>query len=509
MADDQVQTQEQQDAQKLFQRVHAKLRQGATMEQIETALHNRGYEGMKGLVEKLSGADHSQDPKAWQSFAGALLDSASFGLGKRIGGLAEGAGAAARGGSFKDAYTNYLREYESGLSDLHTANKKSAIAGDIIGGVGSALAMPAGELAQGAGWAARIGRAAKLGATISGISALGHAKDLTDPKDLAEAGIETAVGAAGGALTEGAVGALSAARTSIFNPAYARLTKALGIVGNKAEKALADAHPNLPPLGIELAKRMRQVAAKAIRANPDAGVEAGANIDQELARVTQAKQAITEHPQTGYDALLQGKQIQDPEALQIMKTFGGSTSTAARDVFELQKDLTNAARSASAARRLGMASPGRIRTGVASGEAAQSLREILGNEIPGFNQLQANAAPYIQREQQLARLSKQIKTMTESLRSSAGGEEPKTLWHVLTEHAGAFPEKAKANAAADILPILSKPVRSMSELHGRIEGLLPRLLQPTTGPQAVVGGLAGQGTQGLLDLLAQQQQQQP
>ena len=508
MADNDPVQPEQGDAQKLFQRVHAKLRQGASMEQIETALRNRGYDGMKGLVEKLSGADHSQDPKAWQSFAGSLLDSASFGVGKRLGGLAEGAGAAARGGSFKDAYTNYLREYEAGLKDLHTANPKSAIAGDVVGGVGSAVAMPAGELAQGAGWMARLARAAKIGATVSGASALGHAHDLTNPADLAKAGVETAVGAAGGALTEGAIGGLSAARTALWNPAYARLTKALGIVGDKAQKTLANAHPDLPPLGIELAKRMRQVAAKAIRANPDAGEEAAGNIAQELQRVSALKQGIENHPQTGYDALLQGKQIQDPEALQIMKTLGGSTSMRARDVFELQKDLSAASRAANAARRLGTAKPSQIRYGQDAGEASQTLRRILGDEIPGFNKLQADAAPYIQREQQLARLGKQVKTMTESLRSSAGGEEPKTLWSVLSEHAGAFPERAKAAAASDILPILSKPVRSMDELHGRIEGLLPRLLQPTKTLPAATGGLAGQGSQGLLDLLSQQQQQQ-
>lgn len=496
----------------LFQKVHARLRQGHSMSEINKALENRGYsEGLKSLVEHMAGADHSQDPNKFESFAGSLLDSASFGMGKRIGGLAEGAGAAARGGSFKDAYTNYLREYEQGLSDLHTANPKSALAGDITGAVATGALIPAGG---GGSIIPRLLKGAGAAAAMSGAQAVGHAKDLTNPADLAGVGVQTALG---GALGLG-LGVGGAAYTRLGSPGAYYLQRALSIAGDKVESNLARIHPDLPKFGFEASKKLGNLVNWAIRQHPDAAeavagrkaVEGSSGaIESELNRVSSTKQAMQNHPQTGYDAIFAGKTLQDPAAAQIMKDWAGWNPTQpvpARLAYDMQNQLESSARSDFAANRLKIRDV-KLPVAHAKNEAATALKQIINNEIPEASALDAQTAPYIQRETQLARA---LKRMNAPQRGSAGASPATRLLDKGLDALGMGGEKAKARAAADILSVAARQYRSAAELKNATEGLLPAILRQgqIPGSGAGVAGAMVQPGVSLMDQLQQPQQQQ-
>ncbi len=161
----------------------------------------------------------------------------------------------------------------------------------------------------------------------------------------------------------------------------------------------------LRPLNVERSPALRALGGKVVPLSAQGAAEAKLAITQRMTDLEKAADAITEHPTTGYDAVLKPHQVnpvEDPQAFAVLKERQSLLprpmrgQTDARTAFDLFKRLRKMAATAT---------DDNVR--VSAAHDADALRGYLG-QIPEFENLQARVAPYLQRRAQLKTLMRQI-----------------------------------------------------------------------------------------------------
>ena len=152
---------------------------------------------------------------------------------------------------------------------------------------------------------------------------MSHQPDLAHP-DLGQLAKETALTTA----TGGALGLFGDIGSTLYNPAVQKLKMGLETSskgrftlpeGMAALERPATADPILQPLMAERGN-LGTLATKYVRQSQVAADQAASMIDQRLQAVSAAKNAIANHPTTGYDAILD-QPITNPRVAGVKGSF--------------------------------------------------------------------------------------------------------------------------------------------------------------------------------------------
>jgi len=273
------------------------------------------------------------------------------------------------------------------------------------------------------------------GAPLGLLAGLAQEPDVAHP-DLGRVASATAATAAAG----GVGGLLGEMGSTIYNPAAQRLktqteTSAPGMQFNlrRGLAALEDQPTAAPVLDRLMAERgnLGTLGTKYVRQSQVAADDAAKLIAQRLEAVTTAKNVIANHPATGYDAIL-GAPIRTERAVTIWRQKGHTGEPTGRELFSLYKRLRDQVQQKQAVIARG--------TGTVDKEAmhqanttATELRDILGQEVPGFNELQAQTQPYLDREQALRTLMVRLRGRGVYLKGKMPPPPPKGVTEKMRE----------------------------------------------------------------------------
>jgi len=283
-------------------------------------------------------------------------------------------------------------------------------------------------------------RGAVGGAAGSGTSAYAASPDLTpNPEDIGKA---AALGAAvGGPL--GAAGGWAATKLEpaevIARKAVARSTPedvpGYGIgkgalnegqttparVGPPDKNTIFQPRPEteyqklpdeLRPFNAEKSPELRNAASKEITKSPQAAASAENLMRQRMSQLTKAKQAISANSETGYKGLLQNVPLTDEQIAQLpadaQRAMNAKTSPTAYDLYGYHRTLAQKADAAFGMKAKGMEPKLDLDQAEAMGETASTIRQWLGDNVKGFNDLQAKVAPYLQRQNELRMFMRSI-----------------------------------------------------------------------------------------------------
>jgi hypothetical protein len=264
----------------------------------------------------------------------------------------------------------------------------------------------------------------------------------------------------------------------------------------------------LRPMNFERSPSVRSLAAKRPTKSPEAATQLERAITQRIAKVIDAKKAIMEHPETGYNALLEGKIVENPDAISaFQQTTGASEPPTARQLFDLQKSLD---------KRVDAAWKAKARGGEfnfdkteAQSETADLFRQTLRDEVDGFGDLQAEVAPYLNRQSELrgqlrSIIGRTIKPLGQTAEDPAGD-----LLEAIKEAHGAGKGQISEAAARRLVPALtSTNIQDLFDFIGTGSPLNKSLFKfkpgATTG--AVSGGMGsktktGKQLRGIIPML--------
>lgn len=174
-----------------------------------------------------------------------------------------------------------------------------------------------------------------------------------------------------------------------------------------SDAAAGQLPPVLRPLNVEKSPSLRGLASKIMAVSFEAGAQARHAIVTRLSEVVAAMKNITRDLTTGYDALLKDVVLKDPRAAAILKAHGVEGPVDAAVAFNLQKQLAGQSNHMYIVKAKG-SSVVDIARAEALGADADVLREILGKEVGGFNDLQSQVGPYLQRQDDLKYLLRSI-----------------------------------------------------------------------------------------------------
>jgi len=212
-------------------------------------------------------------------------------------------------------------------------------------------------------------------------------------------------------------------------------------------------------------------------------------ITQRIAKIIDAKKAISEHPETGYNALLEGKTIENPEAIRTYQQETGSqTPPTARQAYDLQKSLDKKVDAAWKTKARGGAFDFDKTEGMS--ESADVLRGTLRNEVDGFGDLQSDVAPYLQRQSELrgqlrSIIGRTIKPLGKTAENPSGG-----VIEAIKESHGAGKGQIGEEAARQLVePLTSTNIQDLLDFVGKGSPLEKSLFKYKPG--AVTGGLGG------------------
>lgn len=264
----------------------------------------------------------------------------------------------------------------------------------------------------------------------------------------------------------------------------------------------------LRPMNFERAPSIRSLAAKRTVESPEAATQMERAITQRIAKLIDAKKTISEHPETGYNALLEGKIVENPEAIQAyQQTTGSSQPPTARQIYDLQKSLDKKVDAAWKAKARGGAFDFDKTEGMS--ETADVLRGTLRNEIDGFGDLQSDVAPYLQRQTELrgqlrSIIGRTIKPLGKTAENPSGD-----LIEALKEAHGAGKGQITEEAARQLVkPLTSTNIQDLFDFVGSGSPLHKSLFKFKPGAEtgAVGGGMgskskAGKQLRGIIPML--------
>jgi len=245
----------------------------------------------------------------------------------------------------------------------------------------------------------------------------------------------------------------------------------------------------LRPMNFERSSSLRTGAAREIVKSSEAATQLENRITQRIAKVIDAKKAISEHPETGYNALLEGKTIQNPDALQAyQQTTGLQEPPTARQVYDLQKALDKKVDAAWKSKARGGAFD--FNKTEQMSETADVLRGSLRSEIAGFGDLQHDVAPYLQRQSELrgqlrSIIGRTIKPLGKGAENPSGG-----LPEAIKESGGAGKGQISEEASRQLVdPLTSTNIQDLLDFIGKGSPLSKSLFKYKPG--AITGGLGG------------------
>lgn len=326
--------------------------------------------------------------------------------------------------------------------------------GGLLGAATGEIPVPIGE-----------GMLAPLASTVRGAvrgAPLGLLGEYAQQPDLLHPNVgQLAKGAALTGALGGMLGLVGEAGSRIYNPAVQQ-TK-IGVEtsvpgtefgfpqGMKALENLPVEDPVLQPL---MAQRgnLGVVATKYLRKSQIAANEAQGYIQDALNRVGAKKAAIANDPVGGYDAILEGKTLNDPAAIDVLRQHG-TTEPTARNAFELYKDLKG---NVVQAQKMQARATGRVRMGEMHNDAADAavLNQALRQEVPEFGPLQERYQQYLQQERALRELRVQVQGRGVYLKGQTPPPPPKTKLDQLREALKLTNYFGAERAARTMVPML-------------------------------------------------------
>lgn len=264
----------------------------------------------------------------------------------------------------------------------------------------------------------------------------------------------------------------------------------------------------LRPMNFEKSPSLRTLAAKRTVESPEAATQMERAITQRIAKIIDAKKAISEHPETGYNALLEGKIIENPDAIQAyQQTTGSAQPPTARQAYDLQKSLDKKVDAAWKAKARGGVFDFDKTEGMS--ETADVLRGTLRNEVDGFGDLQSDVAPYLQRQSELrgqlrSIIGRTIKPLGKSAENPSG-----PLMEAVKEAHGAGKGQITEEAARQLVkPLASTNIQDLFDFVGSGSPLHKSLFKFKPGAEtgAVSGGMgskskAGKQLRGIIPML--------
>lgn len=401
-----------------------------------------------------------------------------------------------------------LREY--GQMANRSAPLNAAVGrltgGAVTGAASSAIPTPnlTGTLAP----FQEVAQGAIQGAPLGLLGAYAQQPDLLNPNlgSLAKGAAATA--AAGGAL--GLIGGMG---SRMYNPAEQNLK--IGIErsvpdqdfnferGLQALEPPSGAPPVLQPLMAEK-PNLGLLATKYVRQSQVAATQAKNLIENRLQVVRDAKNAIANDPQSGYDAILSQTPMTDPRAVGtswyqgLQRQTKGDVPTG-RDVFNLYKRLQSEVQSAEKARARGSITEAQKQSAYQAGQTADEIAPIL-NDVPGFPELQAKMAPYLEREKALNNLSVQLQGRGVYLKGKMPSPPPRGVREKVLEALQATSPWGTERAARSLVPALygtTTPDALLGQVNA-LQAMHSLRLLPNLGAGATAGLL---GTPQLQDRL--------
>lgn len=223
----------------------------------------------------------------------------------------------------------------------------------------------------------------------------------------------------------------------------------------------------LRPMNFEKAPSLRSLAAKRLTESPEAATQAENAITKRMARLVTEKENIAEAPETGYNALLEGRPVQSPEAVAAyQKTTGKAEAPTARQLFNLQKSLDKKVNAAWKAKAKGGAFDFDVIE--QQTETADLLRQTLQQEVPGFSDLQQAVQPYFRRQAELqgqlrSIIGRTIKPLGRTAEMPAGGME-----EGLKESVGSGPSQIREASARELVAPLTST--NSEDMFGLVKG---------------------------------------
>lgn len=415
------------------------------------------------------------EPSALGTGAVAAGDAMSFGLVNRM--MKAGIGP----GGFPTQPDTDTQNYMDAGAEAHPmADFVGSTAGGIPPAIlaGEAMAGPAGSaLAKIPGFSAlpSLARTAVQGGAVaggvSGLSSYAHSEDLLHPNPLAilkDAGMGAAIGAPLSAMgawkglkidpSEHMLGKAVQEATPAETPSLMKGIKAIregGVTPTTASPVLSDAEiAKLPevlrPIGFERSPSLRVLGAKAVTKSAEAAAQAEKAIRDRIAAVGDAKNAIYSDTKTGYDAILEGTPIQNPAAAEIFAKYSFDKPVTARSVFDLEQRLARQSDHMFKVKETGNAIV-KIDEAEALSTDADALRTMLGDEVTGFNDLQAKVAPYIQRQGQLRTALRQVVGRAIKPRGNAPAIPKGGMHEAIEESVGLSKEEITEKAARKLV----------------------------------------------------------
>lgn len=289
---------------------------------------------------KLAGPDKG----GMNALASGAAQGATFGFSDELRGLQEAGGAkpnepASLAGTIKGAYKYFTgdkgaeQNYDTAVARERTADEVAKaqhpylhMAGELAGSIPAMVALPGGELAEGANLGTKMVKGAQVGAEYGGLSGLGEGKDTGDRAMQAAEGIVG--GIVGGAAAPVAGSVASAVSDRFIQPAIGAVRGVMDPAGEAARR-----------LTSALQKDQELISAgKANGMSP-----------QEWAAAKQAGEPVTlaDLGSTNTQALLRSSANTSPEGRAVLEKvlndrFAGQTERVANDVRGLVAGGSNA-----------------------------------------------------------------------------------------------------------------------------------------------------------------------
>ncbi len=462
--------------------------------------------------ERVRSAQEQQDiatPDALGTGIVSAGDAMSFGLVNRL--------QKAMGDTGTEDYLNAGAE----------AHPWAQFAGETVGGIppallaGEVMAGPAGSmLGKIPGFSRLPGlfrtglKGAAVAGGVGGLASYAHSKDLLHPDPLAilqDVGTNAAIGGPLAIMggwrgmkldpAEHLAGKAVQEATPGTTPSLMRGTQAIRegtVTPTTAAPVLSDAAAaQLPevlrPLNYEKSPSLRVLGAKKITESAEAAAQAEKALRDRALAVTKAKQVISNDLATGYDVILEGAPIQNPAASEIFARYGVEKPVTGRNVFDLQQRLSRQADHMFKVKEGGNAIVDLEKADALSSDA-DALRQMLGDEVPGFNDLQAKVAPYIQRQGQLRTALKQVIGRAIKPRGKAPQVPKGGMHEAIQESVGLAKEEITEKAARKLVNPLFRSTSTNDLLHfiTHEKGTIPYTLamRSASGAAGAVAGAA-------------------
>lgn len=495
----------------LFQKGLDIRRQGGSADAfVKQNLGHVGATSMKDLASMLAfvakaGNEDVPRPSRTAAAVAPALDVASAGMGTQIHGVGQGVANLILGGAFKPGYQKGVRDYQAGLESIYAAHPKIATASGVGGGVAGGLLLPsggvmdaeaknlAGAMAGQTGERALvpgIARGSMTGLGFGGGAGLLH-QDLTNP-DWKSVALASAMGTGTGL----ALGGIRGAYDRLWNPSQFFLNRALAFDEPLIEESLEGPHPAGKPLLVESSPTAQAQAQALARINRPAALRALKNVQSVQDQISDQYHGIANDPKSGYDALFENRWFTDPKVVNAWQALTGedTPSVSARDLYDKYKSMRRFVQNVSSARLKGqtVVSPEDDAKAIDYTQKMNTFADALST-VPGYDDLQQQVAPFLQRRAALGRLATLLQRR---VRGQLGEDPARGVVEKLLQDAGYTPYEAKWRGAGDLLDVLTSPhnARTVPELRTLLNPTVPFAFRTNQLPGSVpaaAGLLAG------------------